>query len=381
MKKGYEVRILIGGMRLSGWQGLEALFAGPRINHPRLVIERLPELTVGAGVVVGHAARQFDAAPSTLCVLGYALPDEVAAAAMQDGADPLEALDHWRLDCAVILSLLEAFPLRTALLHVGAALSRPDLAKEKLGERLEHGLDEPGMRQAVLGTVSPLLLAAASYIVRDLASFCEDMSILDRAATVPSSIAVRPDAQALALDAIAAVVALKEREKLAAELVQARNEFEARLADMAGKLSDSQRVFAEERTVRAACEAELTSIKSSTLGKIFLSLRKMRARVRYRPGLSRQLRMDVELVRKSEFFDGSWYAERYPDVAAAGVEPALHFVRLGGAEGRAPGPRFCSFAYLAAHSDVAERGLNPLVHYLRFGQAEGRTIEPVHDAV
>ncbi|AZU03118.1 group 1 glycosyl transferase [Glycocaulis alkaliphilus] len=379
-QKDHGVRVLVGGMRQSDWQELEALFKPSGSEQLAVSIERLPDFAGGAGLVEESAARTFQSAPTALCVLGYAAPEEVAAAAMHNGADPLDALERWRLDCKVILSLLEAFPLRTALLHVGAARSHPDLAKGKIGERLEQELDAAGMPPAHVGTLSPLLLAAASYIVSDLGGTDEDMSLLDKVATVPGSLVIRPSAQELALDAIASVVALKEREKLATELVQARNAFEARMADLTEKLGDSERMFAKERAARAALGAELNSIKSSKLGQIFLSLRRIGAHFRQWPRLSRQLRLDVELVSTSEYFDGPWYTERYPDVAAAGVDPALHFVRLGGAEGRAPGPRFCSFAYLASNPDIAERGLNPLVHYLRFGQAEGRTIEPVHDA-
>src|SRR5262249_40664728 len=86
---------------------------------------------------------------------------------------------------------------------------------------------------------------------------------------------------------------------------------------------------------------------------------------------------DVELIAASEFFDRDWYLKRYPDVAAAEVNPAAHYLASGAAEGRDPGPRFSTRTYLRRNRDVAAAGVNPLLHYLRLGMNEGRKISPV----
>lgn len=41
-------------------------------------------------------------------------------------------------------------------------------------------------------------------------------------------------------------------------------------------------------------------------------------------------------LQRSHLFDAVWYAGRYPDVKSAGVDPAIHFIRHGYREGRAP---------------------------------------------
>ena len=129
-------------------------------------------------------------------------------------------------------------------------------------------------------------------------------------------------------------------------------------------------------------------------------------------------------------FDGPWYLENYPDVAAAGLNPLLHYLHRGRAEGRpicsvvdpktvaqiaasdlfdaewyratqapsvAPdraaqhylqegaarglssGPLFDGPWYLDNNADVAAAGRNPLLHYLNDGRAEGRSICPYVD--
>ena len=61
-----------------------------------------------------------------------------------------------------------------------------------------------------------------------------------------------------------------------------------------------------------------------------------------------------------------------PDVAAARMDPLVHYARWGWLEGRDPSARFDTVDYLSAHPDVYAAGLNPLEHYLRAGAAEGR---------
>src|SRR5262249_18569612 len=82
------------------------------------------------------------------------------------------------------------------------------------------------------------------------------------------------------------------------------------------------------------------------------------------------------IIVGSPLFDGDWYLHRNPDVAAAGLDPALHYFMHGAVEGRDPGPRFSTSAYLAMHPDVEAAGMNPLLHYVLHGASEGRRIAP-----
>lgn len=86
----------------------------------------------------------------------------------------------------------------------------------------------------------------------------------------------------------------------------------------------------------------------------------------------------LKLLRDSGLFDEAWYLAQNPDVAQAGVEPALHYLRHGGFEGRDPGPNFSSAFYLAAYPDVKAARINPLVHYLLNGEREGRQRQPFY---
>ncbi len=80
-------------------------------------------------------------------------------------------------------------------------------------------------------------------------------------------------------------------------------------------------------------------------------------------------------IGRSPYFDRSWYVRRYLP-GARPVFAALHYLREGAAAGFDPGPGFSTRGYLAAHPDVAAAGVNPLLHYERYGRAEGRELTP-----
>jgi hypothetical protein len=84
----------------------------------------------------------------------------------------------------------------------------------------------------------------------------------------------------------------------------------------------------------------------------------------------------ARLVLKSGLMHEAWYLRQYPDVAAVGIPPALHYVLYGGFEGRDPSPMFSSQAYLDKYPDVRVAKTNPLVHYMQKGRYENRTITP-----
>lgn len=85
---------------------------------------------------------------------------------------------------------------------------------------------------------------------------------------------------------------------------------------------------------------------------------------------------EVAELERSGLFTADWYRERNPDVIEAELDPLLHFVRFGAAEGRWPNPWFDPAWYRANYPDVVAAELNPLLHYLRHGDEEGRQPSP-----
>lgn len=90
-----------------------------------------------------------------------------------------------------------------------------------------------------------------------------------------------------------------------------------------------------------------------------------------------QYRGERRLIHESGLFDADWYLEIYPDVAARGADPLLHYLRFGAREGRDPNSLFSSSWYMATYPEVATGGGNPLVDYIRHGVAAKRDPSPL----
>lgn len=82
---------------------------------------------------------------------------------------------------------------------------------------------------------------------------------------------------------------------------------------------------------------------------------------------------DLLFLENSIYFDEAWYLESYPDVAASGISPALHYLLHGAFENRDPGPWFSTGQYLLNNPDVAAAGANALLHFIYHGEREGRS--------
>lgn len=136
-----------------------------------------------------------------------------------------------------------------------------------------------------------------------------------------------------------------------------------------------------------------------------------------RTGIPQATRAVTKLLRSlvvgpvPKLFDVAYYRRTYPDVAASGIDPYLHYVRRGAAQDRNPSadfdtafykrqsgrtkldpvrhyltsgaaagfdpsPAFSTLMYLTRYPDVARSGINPLVHYLTNGRAERRLASP-----
>lgn len=86
----------------------------------------------------------------------------------------------------------------------------------------------------------------------------------------------------------------------------------------------------------------------------------------------RRLAQDLRLLKSSAYFDEAWYRQQYAGALGHLFSCAEHYLLHGAGMGFDPGPLFSTKGYLQAHADVAQAGMNPLVHFLRYGQYEGR---------
>lgn len=176
---------------------------------------------------------------------------------------------------------------------------------------------------------------------------------------------------------------LKRLEYLYKETVDGKATIQDKLKEQHKKLHSLQKdkslLLEQLHRVQEALEAQLSDSitkKRNPSGQQSKNQSLIKLHLAKRAEEKRKKRKAAELYM-SPLFDARWYLAQYPDIAEHKLfskNPALHYLKFGGFEGRNPGPDFNSQDYLDANPDVAAAGINPLYHYLRFGQAENRPL-------
>lgn len=73
------------------------------------------------------------------------------------------------------------------------------------------------------------------------------------------------------------------------------------------------------------------------------------------------------------YFDEAYYLRKYPEVKLHEFSALEHYLLIGWKDRNDPGPEFSTRGYLNANPDVFAIRVNPLLHFLQHGMAEGRT--------
>jgi O-antigen biosynthesis protein len=81
---------------------------------------------------------------------------------------------------------------------------------------------------------------------------------------------------------------------------------------------------------------------------------------------------DIALVAASGLFDPDYYITQAGTVFQGHEAAIRHYLTAGWVDFADPGPAFSTRHYLADNRDVQEAAINPLLHYIRSGRAEGR---------
>lgn len=84
--------------------------------------------------------------------------------------------------------------------------------------------------------------------------------------------------------------------------------------------------------------------------------------------------MNDELKLIAAHLDKEFYLSQCPQARHSALSPAEHYLRIGGFTGYNPNRKFSSSAYWFSNPDVAAAQVNPYLHFLRYGKAEGRPI-------
>jgi len=78
------------------------------------------------------------------------------------------------------------------------------------------------------------------------------------------------------------------------------------------------------------------------------------------------------IIKRSKLFQPNFYIQSYLNSHLQVPDAILHYIRHGWQEGNNPSPNFDTKFYLETNPDVDNLNINPFVHYIRWGRAEGR---------
>jgi len=152
--------------------------------------------------------------------------------------------------------------------------------------------------------------------------------------------------------------------------------------DLTARSEETARLQRELTSLRAEAEAERLKRQADEQKRRDAAQARRSvwpfSRLRQRAMTARQ-HQETEAIRRSGLFDPLWYLKRYPDVAATGQDPLMHYVLHGGAEGRDPHPLFDGKWYIAQYADYTVSCLSPLGHYVVEGVTKGYDPNPLFD--
>ena len=89
---------------------------------------------------------------------------------------------------------------------------------------------------------------------------------------------------------------------------------------------------------------------------------------------SKRMRKDKALIAQSEFFDKDYVTSQLKMLGLQVKDPLEFFVSFGTELELSPSEKFDTKSYLAMNPDVKDSGINPLLHYIKPGKAEGRVL-------
>ncbi|MDH3346552.1 MAG: glycosyltransferase [Desulfobulbaceae bacterium] len=88
---------------------------------------------------------------------------------------------------------------------------------------------------------------------------------------------------------------------------------------------------------------------------------------------------EYRVIKESGLFNPVYYLAENPDLRGASIDPLIHYLENGWAEGRNPNALFATVWYLEAYQEVLKAEINPLYHYISSGWREGKNPSPMFE--
>lgn len=166
--------------------------------------------------------------------------------------------------------------------------------------------------------------------------------------------------------------ALKSEEQLS-KLQEQNNYLEEKLNWLRGKVSGSN--FIPSKAKPETRSSLNNSRLQPALVKVINAMEsKVRRSMVFSFSASKRVRKDKAVISESEYFDNEYIAKQLENLGLKIKDPLEFFVLFGAELELSPSEKFDTKSYLEMNPDVKVSGINPLLHYIKHGRAEGRVL-------
>ncbi len=330
--------------------------------------------------------------------------------------DPSFALEVWTHYNSKVVAFSRQYPERSLIVDIESVLASPGALVDELNQRFKYGLKEPAAN-LIDGNLLKSETSSLELIVQthfpEAYLLWENVSLLAQGcASGASNVNKRPLSPQRLLNVwqhMRSVEAdLKNtRQGLENEMSQFRaaisasvsqntelkNELDNKLlqrlhdstaanlraetAGLEGQIAISRSFFSKSKdspAERLRVARQIFAIARTQYGKSVLTIDGLLSVLK----TARMLRLARHTLLKSGLFDQAFYLCQYSDVRESSIDPSLHYLVKGAAEGRFPNPLFDTRFYA---SQLDQQSVNPLIHFIETGGKLGLKPHPLFDSL
>lgn len=144
----------------------------------------------------------------------------------------------------------------------------------------------------------------------------------------------------------------------------------------------SPRAASADQASQGAHESDAAALRARLRREADVAMKDFRPGWRNRlKGRAGRLAAQARALLESGLFDRAFYLAANPDVRAAGLDPLLHYIESGDAEGRFPNPVFDPRFYRGQFEGRGLGDAGALLHYVRCGEAAGLSASAAFNAL
>lgn len=166
--------------------------------------------------------------------------------------------------------------------------------------------------------------------------------------------------------------ALKLEEQAA--IVKAQNNYlEEKVNWLRSKVSESNFVPSKAKP-ESRSSSDSSRLKSALVEVINAMESKVRRSMVFSFSTSKRVKKDKSVISESDYFDNEYMVKQLEDLGLKIKDPLEFFVLFGAELELSPSEKFDTKSYLEMNPDVKDSGINPLLHYIKHGKAEGRVL-------